>query len=608
MDPISSQNDAISCKVLSNGEVLDLKIGGVTLSREIGKIPLARIEIIDGNPAEGGFEQSNLAALQPGSEIEIQLGALEQEEGLFQGVVTRQRVMARGHGSFRLEVECRDAAYRMTLDKQMRFHHTKVNDPSQEPRDADTVADVTDDAVLKELVEKSGYGLEFKNDAPLDQTSQGNFRHENLLQYQSSDWDFLLMRAEATGRLCTVEDGTIRLLSPQLDQALVSTLELGVDLLEFEAEFDGTVGHTEFEASSWDIDQLEVQREPGKTSTVLSPGELDAKALADTAGWENRQLHHGGDLKGEEAQRWALNQANRLALAQVRGTGRISGTVAFLPGQIVELKGLGRHWNGRALVSGVRHEYRSGHWITHLQFGLDATCHAEKYPVHASPSANLLPGIPGLHYGIVKGNVKSPGGYELVEVELSGPEAGDDVQTVYARHAHLFAGAKGTTHFRPEEGDEVVLGFIQQDPRFPVILGSMFNSQTTAEWPLEEGKQNLRGLFLKGEQEKEWKVQIDEEENTLVISTAKHTFTLDEKNQSIEMADAHDNTIVMDQNGITLKSANGSIVMEAGKEIESKVGSSSSKIDQKSLGMKGIRIEMNADTMAEIKGATLDLN
>lgn len=608
MDPITSQIDAISCLVLSNGKELDLQIGGVSLSREIGKIPVARIEIIDGDPAEGKFAQSDLTALQPGEEIEIQLGALKEEERLFRGIVTRQRIVARGHGSFRLELECRDAAYRMTLDKQVRFHHTTVDDPASEPKDADTVADVTDDAVLRYLVEKTGYGLKLDNQAPLAQANPGDFRHENLLQYHATDWDFLLMRSESTGRLCTVEDGTIRLIAPSLDQTLVPTLEMGVDLLDFEAEFDGTIGHEKIEASSWDIDQLEVQRETGQPSDALAPGELASKSLAGSAGWDNRNLHHGGDLKVNESLWWAQNQSNRLALAQVRGTGRISGTVTHLPGQVVELKGLGRHWNGKALVSGVRHEYRSGQWITHLQFGLDAVCHAEKYPVHASPSSNLLPGIPGLLYGIVKGNVKSPGGYELIEVELAGPDAGDEVQTVYARHAHLMAGAKGTAHFRPEEGDEVVLGFIQQDPRFPVILGSLFNSQATPEWPLEDGKQNLRGIFLKGDNQEEWKIEVDEENNSLVISTAKHTLTLDEKNQSIEMADAHENTILMDKDGITLKSANGSIVMEAGSEIESKVGSSSTKIDQKSLGLKGIRIELNADTMAEIKGATLDLN
>ncbi|HHG84047.1 MAG TPA: hypothetical protein ENJ82_04795 [Bacteroidetes bacterium] len=608
MDDSHNNIASVSSLIKVNGQVLNLRLVGLNISREIGRIPVARLELIDGDPAAGNFETSGNRRLDPGEEVEILLGPQDQEEMVFKGIVTRQSISARGSGKFHLFVECQDKAFRMTLDRKVHFHHAVVDDPASGQRDPDTVKDVSDDAVIEFLVGQEVYGLELEHRAKLAAKESGNFRHENLLQYWSTDWDFLNMRLEATGRLCTVVDGKVIIFAPALADPVKATLEFGENLLEFEAEFDGTIGHDRFASSSWDIDQAAAQLEKENTSLPNSPGKMDLQSLAGKAGLEERTLVHGGDLKVNEAKVWAQTCSDRLALAKVRGTGKIRGTHNLQPGEVVALKGFGTHWDGNALISGIRHDYQRGKWNTYLQFGLSEKAHAEKYPVHASPASDLMPAVPGLLYGVVKGYSKSPGGYELIEVELNAPGNNDAPKMVYARHAALYASKKGGAIFRPEPEDEVVLGFIQQDPRFPVILGSFFSSQITADWALENGKQNQRGIYLTGENDEKWMIQVDEKNNALTVSTASQSITLDEKNKSILLKDANENAITMNDQGITLESSNGSITLKAGKTIESKVGTTATKIETNSVSIKGPRVQLNADTLAEIKAPKVDLN
>jgi len=74
-------------------------------------------------------------------------------------------------------------------------------------------------------------------------------------------------------------------------------------------------------------------------------------------------------------------------------------------------------------------------------------------------------------------------GYALQEQELS-----DVLQALHARATRGQAGAlddraldavSGGAYFRPEIGDEVLVGFVRGDLRAPVVLGSLWNGSDT---------------------------------------------------------------------------------------------------------------------------------
>lgn len=78
-------------------------------------------------------------------------------------------------------------------------------------------------------------------------------------------------------------------------------------------------------------------------------------------------------------------------------------------------------------------------------------------------------------------SVNDPDGLNRVEVKLhnlSGPDGQDG--TLWARVAVPFAGADRGAFFIPDVGDEVVVTFVNGDPRYPVVIGSLWNGRDAA--------------------------------------------------------------------------------------------------------------------------------
>ncbi len=77
--------------------------------------------------------------------------------------------------------------------------------------------------------------------------------------------------------------------------------------------------------------------------------------------------------------------------------------------------------------------------------------------------------------------VNDPDGLNRVEVRLhnlNGPEGQEG--TLWARVATPFAGRDRGAFFIPDVGDEVLVTFINGDPRYPVVTGSLWNGRDSA--------------------------------------------------------------------------------------------------------------------------------
>lgn len=77
--------------------------------------------------------------------------------------------------------------------------------------------------------------------------------------------------------------------------------------------------------------------------------------------------------------------------------------------------------------------------------------------------------------------VNDPDGLNRVEVQLhdlSGPEGQDG--TLWARVATPFAGGERGAFFIPDVGDEVLVTFVNGDPRYPIVIGSLWNGRDAA--------------------------------------------------------------------------------------------------------------------------------
>jgi Rhs element Vgr protein len=227
---------------------------------------------------------------------------------------------------------------------------------------------------------------------------------------------------------------------------------------------------------------------------------------------------------------------------------------------MITLLGVGDRFNGNVFVTGVLHHYE-GLWQTDIQFGWREDWFYKKEDVMDKPASGLLPGINGLQIGIVDDlNDQELGGQFRVKVHI--PTVSGTNDGIWARVATLDAGDKHGVYFRPQKSDEVVLGFLNDDPRDPIILGYL-HSKSNKEAPLPATanelhygivtKQGLKLIFDDTNKKLTLRVPSGSKEKTIIINDSG----------AIEMKDDNDNSIKMDSSGITIKSTKG-IKIDAG--------------------------------------------
>lgn len=513
----------------------------IDICREVNRIPSAEVRLIDGDAATREFPISESGFFDPGSEIEIEL-RYEQDEDVpvFKGLVVRHAIEATASGS-QLTVVIKDAAIKLTrLRKSAVFR------------------DKSDADVVGSLVE--GAGLT-KGDLAATKPV-----HPELVQYRTTDWDFALSRANAHGLMVVATDGTVSLAEVDVSASPKHTFEYGIsEIYELEFELDATTQSGEIESVGWDVGAQQLSA-PGKAASLdLPQGDLAGAAIAKGVGFAADKLVHPAAVLDEELQAWADAAMTRSRLALI--TGRVSvpgfGDVALM--DVAELAGISKHFTGKALVTGVRHRIDSDGWRTDVQLGLREHDMPAADEVMEAPAAGLLPAIVGLQVGVVAAFEEDPEGLHRLKVYLPGI-GGDEAQTaVWARLAAADAGKERGFVFRPEVGDEVVVGCINGDPRNPVVLGSMFSATNGPPTQIaaasaentEKGIVTAKGAAIRF---------VDGDKPQVFVETpGANKIAFDDDAEGVVITDQHENTVTMNGDGIAIDSKSDLTITAAGK-------------------------------------------
>ncbi len=575
--------DRPTFKILVGGTQVsaEYQIKGLTVARRCNKIATADLFILDGDPAAGDFKVSNAEDFVPGNEIEIRAGYHGDEESLFKGLVVRHGLRIYQDKPSLLRVECRDAAVKLTVGRKSAYYY-----------------DVTDSEVIEELA--GGAGLT----ADVEAT---DVSHPQMVQFYATDWDFLVTRAEANGQLVSTRDGELTVKAPDAGAEPVLSLSFGGNLLDFEAVMDARDQFAAVTAAGWDAAGQELLELEGAEASAVAPGNVDASDLASVAGLETLELRHAGQPADDELQAWADAQVSRSAFAQVRGRARFQGFAGVYPGDVVELAGVGDRFAGKALVSGVRHEIDDRNWETDVTFGLDPQwLGGAPGDVVEAPAHGLLPAVSGLQVGLVTALESDPAGEDRVQVRI--PLIDPEEEGTWARVATLDAGSGDEnggrgSFFRPEIGDEVVLGFLHDDPRHAVILGMLNSSAMPA--PLAASDDNPQKGFVT---RSALKLLFDDEKKTVTVETPNgNTAVLSDEDGGITLEDENGNKLVMSADGITLESASDLTVKAAGDvTVEGANVSSSASAQLKVEGSAGAEISSGGSTV--VKGSMVQIN
>ncbi|MVM33496.1 type VI secretion system tip protein VgrG [Spirosoma sp. HMF4905] len=553
--------DVCTVKVLVEGTEIPgtIHLASLTIVRDMNRIPSATIHIQDGEASKGTFAVGNEAHFIPGKKIEIKLGYRSNESTVFKGIVIKYSIKIRKNGSF-LIVECRHEAVKMTSGLKSAYYENKK-----------------DNDILEEIIGRYKLAKEVATTKP---------NLPEVVQYEATDWDFMLCRAEANGLFVMVEDDKLRIVKPDMGQSPVLNAAFGSTILELDAEIDARLQSPGITTHSWNATDQEMVKVEASEPTTTNTGNLTPTALAGVLGGNAHDLRHGGKLSTPELQAWADGRLLRERLAKVRGRVRFQGTAEVMPGKVIELGGIGDRLQGKVLVTGIWHQFAGGNWETDVQFGLNPEPIAQAYNLRPLPAAGLLPAVSGLQIGVVTKLEGDPDGEDRIKIRL--PLVSPQEEGVWARIVTLDAGNNRGTYFRPEVGDEVMVGFLQDDPRYPIVLGMCHSSKKPA--PKPPSQTNDEKGYVSREK---IKMTFDDGKKTLAFEMPKgNKITLSDND--IKLEDKNGNKITMDSKGITIES-DKDLILKAGKNL---------KIEGMTVEMKAqSSLKAQATGTAELSGA-----
>jgi len=229
----------------------------------------------------------------------------------------------------------------------------------------------------------------------------------------------------------------------------------------------------------------------------------------------------------------------------------------------------------------VKHEILGGQWYLHIQFGLSEKLHPEKFNISNLEASGMLPAVHGLQIGLVKKIHEDPDNQHRIQVSL--PLFGSN-KNVWARKIFPDAGIKRGLYFMPEVGDEVLIGFLNDDPRFPVILGSLHSSKNATPYTTD-AKNKEKGVVTR----ENLKLTFDDVDKIITIETpAKQSIVIDDKKGEIVITDKSKNKITMKSNMIELDGV-GDITIKA----------------KQNINIEGLKINLKAKTDVAVSGVNI---
>lgn len=570
--PTKNSQGLVTCTIYKDGNKINSSFGliSVWIRKEVNRIGKATLVFEAGNAATQNVEESEDSTFDIGSNIRIEAGYDNTEDVIFEGMVISHNIVVPKDGNAMLEIECRDYAFPATLNRK--------NCLFEKLKDSDIISQV------------------LGNYSPLSTSvDTTKTKHPELVQYYCTDWDFILSRAEANGLVVITDGKDISIKKPEVSASAMLKVTYGVDIMEFTGRLQASSQIDTINAWAWDSAAQKIVKTNGKTPSLNKQGDSSAQRLAQAILTEKQSLQTEAVTDENVLQSWADAVLLRAGLSKIRGDFKFQGSAKAVPGCIIEIDGFGKRFNGNAYIGSVEHEIKDGNWITTAGMGISPLQITEQQNVVAPLASGLLPGINGLHVGKVTKIHDDPLGENKIQVEFS--LLNGEKNMLWARLSNLWASAGFGSFFIPEIGDEVVLGFFNNDPTYPVILGSLYSSKQKPPYEIEK-ENKIKAIVSKSK----LKIEFEEEKKIITIQTpGKNIIEISDDSKSIKLTDQHKNKIEMTSNGILFDSAKEiqlkaktNIVIDAGANLDLKAKSN--------INIEGVNVEAKAKAQLTVKG------
>lgn len=575
--PLQISGSLNSFVIKSNGATIDgtIQVASVQVWTEVNRQPRARLVIYDGSAAEQDFPVSASGTFVPGAKLEIAAGYDTTNTTIFSGMVSKQSIEITEEGSPRLVVEATDNSLKMSLARSNAIFENQ-----------------TDSQIITKLIQASGLT------AKVTATST---QQPVVVQYYCSDWDLMLIRAGINGMVVMADAGTVTVAPPDTSASAVLTLTFGESIYDLALTMDSTTQYAAgaIHSYSWDMATLAVTASGSASVSVTEPGTPSSADLAKVWGVSAfPQQTAGFDAKANLTD-WSSADLLKSVMSKIRGTVSFQGSSLAVVGKTVALVGLGTRFDGTAFVGGVHHEIAEGRWVTTVTIGLSPEWFSATAPDVAAPgAAGLVAPVPGLQTGIVQKVSGDPDGEFRVFVTLPLLQAPSG-SGVWARLGTFYASNGIGAVFFPEVGDEVVVAFMNDDPRYPVIVGSLYSKGRPPTFPPDEKNTN-KAIVTRSKLEMTFN---DEDKIIQILTPGGQKIILDDKATSITVQDSNGNSAKFDSGGITMDSAANMTLSAKGNVSVTAKGNLSLKASANAT-MEGLEVSHTAQTQFSASGNT----
>jgi type VI secretion system secreted protein VgrG len=313
----------------------------------------------------------------------------------------------------------------------------------------------------------------------------------------------------------------------------------------------------------------------------------------------------------------------------------------------------------QAQDSTYRHNEEAAHYYNNSFVAIPKTV------PYRPPRVTGRPTVQGLQPALVVGQAGEEiwvDKYGRIKVQFYWDRLGkkNETSSCWCRVSQIWAGKNWGWMTIPRIGQEVLVDFLEGDPDRPVVVGRVYNADQMPPYTLP-GNQTQSGIKsrsskgggtdnyneirfedLKGSElvtvhaEKDMDTSVEHDDNQLVqnnrtievdgthtekivkdtaitITQGNHSLTINQGNQSITLNQGNQSTqLDMGNQSIKLSMGNqttkvdmGAVSTTAMQSITLTVGGSSIKIDPMGVTIKGMMIQITADTMAEVQGEAM---
>lgn len=574
---LKPEEGLVSFDIKINGSSISdqVEVEKILLDMEVNTTTTATVTILEQHQLGtmgASFEQSEGSLFIPGNDIAISLGYDNTKEVAFKGVVVAQRLVVKG-GETKLLISCKDKSFNMTTG---RFN--AIFKAQKESK------------IFKTILSKyAGVTLHIEETPDVA---------PSIMQYNATDWDFLMMRAQANNMIITTYQNTVAIKSVDFSKEPEFEIPVSDFVIDIDLNLNSEQLISEVDMVAWNGQKQEETKVSLTIRDSLAQGNLTTQKLAQLKTNKKITKHTTAPLTAAEMKVLGQSLESQTILSKVEGKIVVPGTTAILAGDLIKLSGFSNRFNGKAFVTRVLHSLKDGEWFTTLYLGTPKRSQAFVPNVMDLPASGVIPASDGIQTAIVKQIHDDPAREHRVLITLPSLKGTGQENGLWARLAGPYASKDAGFFFYPEIGDEVLVTFLNNDPRFPIIVGALYNDKNT---PKETSDENNR--FKSITSRSGIQIRFDEENQELSLQTPNgNSVTLSDDNQAIQMTDVNGNTVTLNRDGIKLQSSKD-ILLSAQGEIKLDAVQNIDLDANNEVNVEGLNISLQAASEFKAEGS-----